>query len=42
MSSKGSMSEVEGEKETENVEGKVSEEASQTAPKTDSQEDVIW
>ena len=35
------MSEVEGEKETENVEGKASEETSETVPETDSQEDVI-
>jgi len=40
MSSKNSMNEVEGEKVTENVEGKVSEETSQTAPQTDRQEDV--
>ena len=35
------MSEMEGEKETENVEGKGSKETSQTVLKTDSQEDVI-
>ena len=35
------MNEVEGKKVTENVEGKVSEETSQTVPGTDSQEDVI-
>ena len=40
MSSKNSLNEVEGGKVTENVEGKVSKETSQTAPQTDSQEDV--